>query len=675
MITTSENYNSDKSDIRFLKLDNDCSIPSVHFTVMSSSSDSSEKPSSSEDTGSDSGNASTSESQSHSSDHNQGQASGQNPSDAFSGVFTFMKSNPILWQQFSLLAAQFGMSPELFEKYLGLVVKSVCENPQLKAQISAQAGEAAQSNPQVVDQLLAVAAMQQAMNPILIAQFVAQNSGGQGGVLGSKKDESSESSSSEEVDPVPSWRSIIDAAPKRLEEIWMVEVPYHGDDSVDSKSRDLIRIYELRRENFKYFDRCGELNLSDEELINIGCQTKHFLKKKLEMPNLEEMQKNRKAHVYSPTKLGIFRRSLNKFVQAHGTHVNRIVLPPSTEEKPIYGRIELHRIHETLKKYKELYLEGHDTVLSGKGRFPIFTTGLATMRVYERVPCDAFMYVSGVRFLSPPFTDQRDLRSQWDYRSMAYGPAQFINCTFDAPLTIQQDVWLFDCKGKELRILDDLAARCIRCDFEKVVVMGGYIIAKECHFGKLLLGEGTAHRNPLQEKFRASDLSHFCLDRCVVDEADTFHDDQSRKGKIMGISECSRDSVEVFKRLEDMWKERGWVQSTQIPQRYILRTVMVCDRCQWQDHPMCFFCQCPLLGRNYTQAKPFSVCQFCMADYAAEQEFWASARHCARCWDMKAELTAHCRLCAKCGENYNPHRCYRCGARHGQRVVFSREKE
>ena len=635
------------------------------MSVSSSTSDS-EIPSSSEDTGSDSGNASTSEIQRDSSDNDHGrETSGQNPDDAFSAVFALMKGNPILWQQFTLMAAQFGMSTELFEKYLGLVVKSVCTNPDVKAQISAQAGAAAQSNPIVLDQLLAMAALQQAMNPILIAQFVAQN-GAQ-----AKEGESSDESSS--LAPVPAWRRYLICGKERLEEIWKREVPWTGLSEHDWDSDDLIHLLFAQQKNNRYFDRCGELNLSNEEVWNIGCETKHF-PEKVEFPDLDEMLSQRKIYLYRPKVLGLFSRSLSKFCQAHGTSVDRVVLAqPSDEDEPVRARIRLHEIRDKVtdkvKAQGELFLQGRDTYIKGKKGGPVFVTGLARRRrvIASKAKCDAFIHVLSVKFLSPPFPTDRWLRSDRRFIEREFGPAQFIDCTFDAPLVIQSDVWLLSCKGKELQILDNLAARCIKCKFDHVKVFAGYIIAKDCHFGKLSLAELSPNGNPLETKSYTDRRSHFCLDNCVIDEAENFADPHPDMPKFAGVSECSKDSLKTRMKLEDMWRKRKWVRPSQ-PERYMLRTIKICHDC---SHSKCFRCGCSIV-EDFQETKPMSICQFCLAE---ESEPWACLNRCATCYDRKKQLVAHARLCKQCGEGYNPHGCIHCGAHHGWKVVFDNKKK
>ena len=350
---------------------------------------------------------------------------GQSQDQTFMAVIDLMKGSP-MWQQFSLLTSQLGMSADLLDQYLCLVVKGLVDNADVRAQISAQTGGQSDSNPQMMIQMMAAASMQQVMNPMLIAQFLAQNApqqnihppvGATDTVVAEQpafhetecSESSSDSSSTAALvkkcrKPVARWR-LWSMNPKRIEEILKYEIPDYDRMSFSARLavHGLMAEGEKEKKNAEYIDKAGDFNVSDEELINIGCSPPDF-PRKLQYPNLEELRKEWKPAEFKQRVLGVFRRSLSSFARAQCRHHKRVVLPPSTEKEPIVGSIKMAGLPFG---QKELFIDGNDTVMKAKKKHDsIFLTGAGFDVIGFAGPVP-FMYISGVRFLDCVFPPKR----------------------------------------------------------------------------------------------------------------------------------------------------------------------------------------------------------------------------------------------------------------------------
>lgn len=588
----------------------------------------------------------------------------------FDAVFQVMKSNAALWQQFGILASQLGMTTDLFEKYLCMIVKNVATNPDIKAQLSSQTGGQAETNQGLMNQLLAVAAMQQAMNPLLIAQFLAANCqnpqvllpGVAVSITGqSDVQEERPEHTPERISEDRSWSC---GRKARLEEILKYEVQHDGEIDDFFRAGYSIELwldqYEKARGNSPYIDRVGDLNFSEEKLINIACWPPWFKDHKLQgYPEIDEMRQARQPALFTRKTLGVFPRSLKRFVLSETRAQHRIVFPPSSEDDPIVGSIKLRALRKSTKEIK-LFLDGTDTVMKAKKkRDSIFENGLGNGLCEGRKMCHVFMYVSRIRFLDPVFPVFRRWRaSRWatgDY----FGPVYFMACKFDKPLMLHSDAWLFDCKGIELTLFEGTCAHCVRCDFDRVQVLGGCIIAQESHFGTLQLGERQARpTDPFKEKFYKGDWSHFTLDRCVVDKGEVIQDSRMpAEIEFWSVTNWTSNYAEPRTKLEKLFRRKGW-PGVCSPERYILRTLKLCSSCL--HNPQCIFCGAPVRQTD----KIASICQFC----APSSDVGLSmVRCCVRCL-KETTLVAHARVCETCGKNIYPHYCMHCGASHGEVV-------
>ena len=591
--------------------------------------------------------------------------------EGFAAVFRLMKSNSQLWQQFGLLASQLGMTADLFEKYLCTIVKNLATNPDVKAQLSAQTGGQTDSNPELMNQLLAVAAMQQAMNPLLIAQFLAQNCQNPQALLGQlaaqltgQKDEVQEERPEYSPGPISLSRSWASATMTRLRQIRNWEIPLCPELHDVRKTWDINELfdaYERAHGNHRYIDVVGNLGYSEQELINIACWPPYFSKDK-DLEGIEWLDKLRnilKSAKYTRKALGVFPRSLNKFVLAKSKQNRRVILPCATEQDPIYGTIKLREIQRSCGA-EVVFLEGSDPFLKSKpGRMSVLLNVLG--RIDHRNASSYFMFISRVKFMDPVFPLERFWRSSELMWGGLFGPVYFVSCTFEKTVMLHSDTWLFDCKGPELNLLDYVCAHCVRCDFGMVRVLRGYIVAQECHFGTLQLGEDSAtSEEPLKTYLYRGRFSHFCLDRCVVDKSERIEDRPNiEMRKIHGVTQWEYNYADVKRDIEKFFMKRGWTGVSQV-ERYTLRTLKICSSCLHDQR--CVFCRCPVSHSD----KTISLCQFCAPDLEHGVHMW---RMCTLC-RQETELVAHARVCKRCGKEVYPHYCMHCGAMHGQEVEW-----
>lgn len=616
-------------------------------------------------------------------------ASGQSQDQIFSAVIDLMKGSP-MWQQFGLLTSQLGMSADLLEQYLCLVVKGLVDNADVRAQISAQTGGQSESNPRLMVQMMAAASMQQAMNPMLMAQFLAQNAPQQAvqppvGPPTAQvteqstwkhaecSDSSDDSSSTAALikkcrKPVPRWRlwSVARANRKRLEEICMYDISYSRCSYIEALGRacDFIIKWERKEKNAEYVNKAGEFNVSDEELINIGCWPPEF-PQKLEYPNLEELRAKWKPANYTPRVLGVFPRSFRSFARAQCHHHKRIVLPPSTEKNPIVASIRMAGLPFG---EKELFIDGNDTVMKAKKKHEsIFLTGAGYDCIGFAGPVP-FMYVSGVRFLDCVFPPvilwrRRGLISPREW----FGRVQFMNCTFDKVLVLHSDAWLYDCKGVSLLVLACCAAHCIRCEFKSVVIFRGYVFAKECHFGEFCLGHDSREGeiDLFDKKTDVSGPAHYFLDKCVVDKAIMMKDPVGGPpDETLGHFPSNwSDHFDVMKQCGQLLLSYGWPGAS-CSERYILRTVKICSICVGKRENRCLKCNGPVRQQD----KTISICQFC----APESPLGLClVNKCALCGETvpDARLLTHARICWKCAADVDSCACMECGMAHGDPVL------
>lgn len=191
---------------------------------------------------------------------------------------------------------------------------------------------------------------------------------------------------------------------------------------------------------------------------------------------------------YKPKVMGIFPRTVNKFVWRYGFYgelqekLHCIDLPPSTKGNPLLVRISEPTAETVGGMYRSLLLQGlvvlkgHDTVIAPKKDAPIFCD--FSSRYQAR---DWQLLCFDITFMGKVFPPQRLTRPSVFPR--------FYGCTFNDTLTLDAETILIDCRGGEVVILPGKICRFLNCKFDKVTVGMGMLLAKGCEFGTLRLIE------------------------------------------------------------------------------------------------------------------------------------------------------------------------------------------
>ena len=622
-------------------------------------------------------------------------------------ILDTLKSDAEVWPQFCALAEGFGMTPELFEKYLGTVQENTCNNAELRADICAKTDGEAERNPELMHKLLTVCVMQQVLNPVNILQFLAQNSNNSSQqpdlptpkavheeeITAPKKtaNETAESPvkndrGQEKKKPTyaelvhEAWEKFIKptiqpffmADSYQLSYITYREIPYR-------KQTQTISNMTTRLENIERWDKVfmenGNLNLSDEDILNYVSQ------KEIPVPDIEKLKKNRKIVKFKPTFLGM-KKSLKKLC-IHCTTGARpeelILLPPASADKPICARI----CFQSYGYRPDFYMIGENTCIKAKDDY-LFRFGLGLSKQ---------IFVSGVRFLNNVFPRGRGFRSVMS-RDHEYGRVFFVKCTFDEPLFIQSDVFLIDCKGKELTIFDQLVARCIRCEFDVVHVVGGLLVAKECRIGRMerhvssdyndgrvfrlaIVGGGEREEKTKPIWGDSKVGSYFVLDRCNVGEDVKVPDEKNMY--VYGTDYTNpwtlkTTGASVREALEKHIRSLGW-HGASSPACHLLRNVKICTRCYGNNR--CIKCRTPLDVGYY--GKTISFCQFCITgshdlpeDLAVRELAECVCHKCALCGELdtcdERGLNYPGMLCTECARGFDSCHCLICGKAHGDSI-------
>ena len=610
-----------------------------------------------------------------------------------------LKSDAAMWPQFCALSAGFGMTPEQFENYLGMVQENTYNNAELRADICAKTAGEAERNPALMQQLLTMAAVQQVLNPVNILQFLVQNSSNSSPQPGvpTQRPLSEGTTVAKETEKGPSRRPVEKEKKKTtaeiIQETWEEYIkptirPHMMADA--SRMSDIVfheipfckhgyswggQIHLMKNIDFwsHVFMENGDLGLSDIDILN------YRLKQEMEVPDLDAIKKNSKIVKFKPTFLGM-KKSLRKLCVRCTQEFNRLILlPPASAAKPILARISF-----TWGCCRDLYMIGQNTCIKAKDG-ALFLYGMGSSKE---------IFVSGVRFLSNVFPSSRDWRTIANPRECEFGCVVFENCTFDEPLVAQSDVFLIDCKGKELTILDRLVARCIRCEFDVVHIVGGLLVAKECRIGRMerhltsrdmnerkfemLQPGGETKEVVLPAAHFAGDIgSFYVLDRCTVGE-DVKIDGEKDLFKYGSAYTnpwtTNESSAKVRMALEKEMRATGWHGISE-PDTHILRTVKVCAKCYAKD--MCIACG-ETFGPGHYEGT-ISLCQYCMPHCFRLPlgEWWQNlgdcvCMQCAICGQLNSpgdqELCFPGRLCSKCSRHFDSYHCLICGKAHGDKI-------
>lgn len=471
----------------------------------------------------------------------------------------------------------------------------------------------------------------------------------------------------------PTIRPFMMADSHRLYSIVHSEIPYEKQTLKMSQMVSTIEDIECWE---KVFMKNGNLNLSDKDILN------YRSRQEIPVPDIEKLKKEHKIVKFKPTFLGM-KKSLKKLC-IHCTNGYRpqelILLPPASADKPICARI----CFQTDGCRHDFYMVGENTCIKAKDDF-LFRFGLGLSKQ---------ILVSGVRFLNNVFPSGRGVRSMTHGTDREYGRVFFVKCTFDEPLFIQSDVFLIDCKGKELTIYDQLVARCIRCEFDVVHVVGGLLVAKECKIGRMErhvmsdTNDGFSFSGGCDgEKFEvsigpilgSSNMgSHFVLDRCTVGE-DVKVDDQKdliKYGSAYTNPWTSKDTTsDVQQALEKQLRSAGW-HGASCPECHLLRNMKICANC-WGGRNRCITCHAPLDARYY--GKSLSFCQFCISgssrlpkELGIDKLADRVALQCALCGALdtcdERGLNYPGMICSKCAPRYDSCHCFVCGKAHGDMI-------
>lgn len=229
-----------------------------------------------------------------------------------------------------------------------------------------------------------------------------------------------------------------------------------------------------------------------------------------EKPTREEMDEwmSRQKHVeYRPKVMGLFSKTVNKFVQEYGFFefnkpLNVLDLLPSTKENPWPTRIvDPAERYMTFKRVIDaIVLVGHDTVLAPKKDASIFLD-LQNCRGH------AFQLLCfDITFMGPVFPLYwKDRMASSGEQEQYYYP-RFYGCTFTDTLVLSKETILVDCHGKKVIISPGNTCRFLNCKFDEVVVSVGRILAKGCEFGTLELVKGAKAK------------SLYYLEECTIGE-------------------------------------------------------------------------------------------------------------------------------------------------------------
>lgn len=212
---------------------------------------------------------------------------------------------------------------------------------------------------------------------------------------------------------------------------------------------------------------------------------------------------------YTPKVMGIFPRTVNKFVWRYGFYgelqekLHCIDLPPSTKGNPLLVRISEPTAETVGGMYRSLLLQGfvvligHDTVIAPKKDAPIFCD--FSSRYQAR---DWQLLCFDITFMGQVFPPKRLSR-------LSKFP-RFYGCTFNDNLILARETILVDCRGGEVTIWPCAICRFLNCKFEKVTVGMGMLLAKGCEFGTLhLIESSTKGTKP-----------YYYLEDCTVGEVE-----------------------------------------------------------------------------------------------------------------------------------------------------------
>lgn len=210
---------------------------------------------------------------------------------------------------------------------------------------------------------------------------------------------------------------------------------------------------------------------------------------------------------YAPKVMGIFPKTLNKWINGHcGSCFQRLILlPPSTKEKPIRARIveQSPRLKGMIPDNNWcVFLKGKDTVVASKGSAPIFANFDRNGR-HQLIAFD-------ITFVGPVFDPKNVGRREFEREgwSTNWVAPRFYNCTFTDPLVVNQDTTLVDCRGKKVAIGMGHSCRFSNCQFDEVYVLCGRVCAKGSQFGTIELVKDKAECLYYLEDCTVGEMKH-----------------------------------------------------------------------------------------------------------------------------------------------------------------------
>ena len=207
--------------------------------------------------------------------------------------------------------------------------------------------------------------------------------------------------------------------------------------------------------------------------------------------DMEEWMSRQARKEYRPKAMGLFSKTVNKFIQQNGflgftKPLYVLDLLPSTKENPWPARIADPQdgYYNPKRTISAIVLVGHDTVLAPKKDASIF------LDLQNCRGCAFQLLCFDITFMGTVFPLYWKDRLTTAEENTTYYYPRFYGCTFTDTLALNKQTILVDCHGKKLIISPGNTCRLLNCKFDEVVVNVGRILAKGCEFGTLELVKG-----------------------------------------------------------------------------------------------------------------------------------------------------------------------------------------